>query len=341
MTGYAWIFGIATTARILLAFLPVTYVTAAQQAVWSWRFFAVFTLCFWAAVLLAARSGLPAPAQTLSGTKPGWALPMATGAVVGVLLIASDVISPAAQARGLATLHVTGLGALPFYAYGAILLTTVFHFLPLAVIACLMRRLRGAARRIVLLLGVVAIALNEDAGYLLRTQSLETVEDWRHVLSALATAPRPCSFTALDYWPDWRSARQPICSGTSPGQHWGVCEAALGLRRRASTAAANADPTLALDVFHPLLGDRGRLGPLPAGQTDFLLAHATARNNRGLADFFVGVGAAGVGTGLFLRGKRRRIRRRGLQLFLLCTRTPGCHDQDQNSEQRTRARGHL
>lgn len=172
--------------RLLLAFLPVDYVSEGQRALWSWRFFAVFALCFAAAVFLATRAGLPAPGETASGPQRGWLLPLAVGAAVALLTIGSDVVAPAAQARGLATLHVRGRAALPFYAYGAILLTVVFHFLPISLVAWLARRIRGRARVVLVCIGVAAVALSEDAGYFLGSPSLGTIDAWRHVLSVFA-----------------------------------------------------------------------------------------------------------------------------------------------------------
>ncbi|HEX7182995.1 MAG TPA: hypothetical protein VF756_14230 [Thermoanaerobaculia bacterium] len=173
-------------ARLLLVFLPVGYVSAGQQAIWSWRFFAVFALCFAVAVFLATRSKLPTPEETASGPKRRWLLPLAVGAAVALLTIGSDVVAPAAQARGLTTLHVRGWAALPFYTYGAILLTVVFHFLPIALVAWLAQQVRGRARAALVGVGVLAVAFSEDAGYFLGSRSFATVDALRHVLSVLA-----------------------------------------------------------------------------------------------------------------------------------------------------------
>lgn len=187
MGGYGIAFGVAVAARLLLAFLPVDYVSAGQRAIWSWRFFAVFALCFAVAVFLATRSRLPTPEETASGPNRRWLLPLTVGAAVALLTIASDVVAPVAQARGLATVHVRGWSALPFYAYGAILLTVVFHFLPIAVVAWLAQKVRGRARAALVCVGVVAVAFSEDAGYFLGSQSsFATVDAWRHVLSVFA-----------------------------------------------------------------------------------------------------------------------------------------------------------
>lgn len=109
--GYAAVFGVAVAARVLLELLPVSYVSAGQQALWSWRFFPVFAACFAAAVLLAIRSKLPSPRETATGPKKGWLLPLLVGTAVALLTIASGVVTPAAAARGVPTIHVGGWAA--------------------------------------------------------------------------------------------------------------------------------------------------------------------------------------------------------------------------------------
>lgn len=184
--GYAALFGVALAARLSLDLLPVQYITAGQEKVWSWAFFGVFSLCFLLGALLANRARLPAPAETLSGPALGWALPLAVGGAVGLLTIGSDLLHPAAAARGLSTLHVRGPAAIPFYLYGALLLTAVFHFFPMAFAAWVARRLRDPWRLAVVSIALAAVALSEDLGFFLRASSLATVEAGRHVLSVLA-----------------------------------------------------------------------------------------------------------------------------------------------------------
>lgn len=184
--GYAALFAMAIAARLSLDLLPVQYVSAGQERVWSWSFFGVFSVCFLLGALLANRAQMPAPAETFSGPVSGWALPLAVGCAVGLLTIGSDLLDPAAAARGLSSLHVRGPAAIPFYLYGAMLLTVVFHFLPMAFAAWVARRLRGAWRLAVVSIALVAVAFSEDLGFFLRASSLDTVEAGRHVLSVLA-----------------------------------------------------------------------------------------------------------------------------------------------------------
>ena len=184
--GYAIVFGAAVAARVLLAFLPVSYVSAGQQALWSWRFFPVFAACFAAAVFLANRSRLHSPRETARGPRKGWLLPLLVGTVVALLTIGSDVVAPAAAARGVPTMHVGGWAALPFYTYGAVVLTVVFHFLPMALVAWLALRVGGRAGIVVVAAGVLAVALSEDTGSFLRSRAFEEVELARHVLSVFA-----------------------------------------------------------------------------------------------------------------------------------------------------------
>lgn len=186
VAGYAALFAVALAARLSLDLLLVQYITPRQEKVWSWAFFGVFCLCFFLGALLAERVRLPAPAKTLSGPVLGWALPLAVGGVVGLLTIGSDLLDPAAAARGLSTLHVRGPAAIPFYLYRAMLLTVVFHFLPMAFVAWVTRRLEGCWRLAVVSIALAAVALSEDLGFFLRVSSLATVEAGRHVLSVLA-----------------------------------------------------------------------------------------------------------------------------------------------------------
>jgi hypothetical protein len=187
VVGYVIVFGVALVSRLLLVAMPIPYVTAVQRAAWSWRFFAVFVLCFLCAMALASRSNLPTPAETLSRPR-ALAIACAVGSAVALLTIWSDILAPAAQARGLATIHVTGWVAVPFYAYGAILLTTVFHFLPIAFAAWLAQKVRGRLRLIVLGIAVAAVGISEDAGYFLRNDLRVDVDAGRHVLSMLGNS---------------------------------------------------------------------------------------------------------------------------------------------------------
>lgn len=184
--GYAIVFGVAVAARVLLVFLPVSYVSAGQQALWSWRFFPLFAACFAAAVFLATRARLPSPRETATGPRTGWLLPLLVGTAVALLTIGSDVVAPAAAARGVPEIHVGGWAALPFYVYGAVVLTVVFHFLPMALVAWLAQQVGGRAGFVLVAAGVLAVALSEDAGYFLRSRAFEEVELARHVLSVFA-----------------------------------------------------------------------------------------------------------------------------------------------------------
>jgi hypothetical protein len=181
---YAVVFCLALLARLVLTVLPVSFITPGQQRLWSWEFFTVFALCFVVAVWLAARAGVPPPSRFARG--PAVWVPIGMGVVVGAATIVTDLISPAAAARGVAALHIRGMAAIPFYLYGAVLLTVVFHFLPVAAGAWLARRLHGGARRAVLALTLVLVALSEDLTFFLTFDGKGAVETVRHVLSVLA-----------------------------------------------------------------------------------------------------------------------------------------------------------
>ena len=183
--GYAAVFGVAFVARVILTFLPVDFITPGQRRLWSWAFFTVFSLCFGLAVLLAARAALPSP-ESLARTRAGLWGPMAIGSIVAVATIVSDLIAPAAAARGLPALHVRGVAAIPFYVYGAVLLTVVFHFLPVAGGAWLARHSRGHARTAVLALTLILVAFSEDLAFFVESDGAGAVETARHVLSVLA-----------------------------------------------------------------------------------------------------------------------------------------------------------
>lgn len=185
MVNHASLFGVAFLCRLALAFLPVAYVSAGQRSLWSWPFFCVFALCFAAAVPLAASAGLPRPPDTLIRRRELFA-PVAVGTAVALLTIWSDLVSPVAIARNVPTVHVHGWAAVPFYVYGAILLTVVFHFLPIAFVAWCARRLPPRLRLAILIIGVLAVAFSEDANYFLRARSLAGVEAGRHALSVVA-----------------------------------------------------------------------------------------------------------------------------------------------------------
>jgi hypothetical protein len=183
--GYTAIFVAALLARIALVFLPVRFVTAGQERLWSWEFFAVFTLCFGSGILLARRAGLPPPDRVPRDCASAW-VPIGIGCMVAVATIASDVVEPAAAARGLSSMHVRGVAAIPFYIYGAVLLTVVFHFLPVAAGAWVARRLHGQARSMILVMTVFLVALSEDLTFFVRSASPGVLETGRHVLSVLA-----------------------------------------------------------------------------------------------------------------------------------------------------------
>jgi hypothetical protein len=183
--GYAAIFGIALAARTALALIPFEYATAAQRPVWSWWFFAIFAASFAAAAALAVQAGLPSPAATLTGPRRRWILPVTVGLIVGALTMLSDTIVPAAAARGVTTMHVRGAAAVPFYLYGAILITTVFHFLPVALAARVAGLVKGRTGAVILAAAFAGVALSEDFGYFLSGPPAG-VETLRHGLSVLA-----------------------------------------------------------------------------------------------------------------------------------------------------------
>jgi hypothetical protein len=187
LAGYAAVLGIAFLARAALSAFDVQFITHGQETVWSWPFFGVFLLAFLLAVPLAQGARLPSPGETLR-SRAGLALPVAIGMAIGLLTLWSDILSPAAAARGVPTLHVRGPAAVPFYLYGGVLLTVVFHFLPIALAAGVARWLPRAAARAAIVAGIVVVALSEDLMFFLRTPALVTVESGRHVLSVLANA---------------------------------------------------------------------------------------------------------------------------------------------------------
>ena len=119
------------------------------------------------------------------GTRP-FRVAGADGSAIAVLTIVSDVHSPAAAARGVATLHVPFPASLPFYAYGAIVLTVLFHFLPLALALALLRATALDRTWIPPAVVVVVLALSEDWNYLAQVGLRASVETARHVLSFAA-----------------------------------------------------------------------------------------------------------------------------------------------------------
>jgi hypothetical protein len=176
----------AALSRLALEAITVDFVTDGQRTLWSWPFFGFFVACYAVAAVAATRAKLPSPAGTLAQWPTGLALPAATGFVVALLTIASDVAEPAAAARGVASVHVTGPAAVPFYAYGAALLSTVFHFLPVALLAWAAARLGGRARALLVGAGIAIVAFSEDFGYFARQAPDFGIEWFRHALSVAA-----------------------------------------------------------------------------------------------------------------------------------------------------------
>jgi hypothetical protein len=185
LAGYAAVYATALLARIALAFLPVRFVTGGQERLWSWEFFAVFTLCFVSGILLARRAGLPPPDRIPPDGASAW-VPISIGCIVAVMTITLDMIEPAAAARGVPSMHVRGAAAIPFYLYGAVVLTVVFHFLPVAAGAWVARRSHNPARSVILALTLLAVALSEDLMFFVRSASPGVLETIRHVLSVAA-----------------------------------------------------------------------------------------------------------------------------------------------------------
>jgi hypothetical protein len=187
MIGYAVIFGVAVLARLVLAGLTVEFVTPGQRLLWSWPVIVVLALALAGAAALADRARLPAPHDGLRW-RSGLGLAIGAGAIVGVLTIASDIASPVAATRGLPTIHVQGIAALPFYLYGAILITVLFHFLPMATAAWVADGLPPAAARACVIAALLLVALSEDLGFFARGAGIATVDGGRHVLSVAANA---------------------------------------------------------------------------------------------------------------------------------------------------------
>ena len=184
--AYAIVFLVAAAARIALGLIPFEYALAGQAVIGSERFFVVFAGCFAAGAAAARHAPMPSPARTLRDARTALGLPAAVGVSVALLTILSDLAYPAAAARGVASVHVAWPAAVPFYVFSAIALTTVFHFLPVAVLAWAARKLAGKPRAVLLALGIVAIAFSEDAGYFLRHGTEAGVEWARHALSVAA-----------------------------------------------------------------------------------------------------------------------------------------------------------
>ena len=185
VVGYGAVFAVAALSRLALEAFDVDYVSAAQEKIWSWRYFAVFVACYVLAVVAAHDAQLPSPPATIARWRTQLLQPMAIGILVALLTVASDIIDPVAAARGVATVHVAGGAGAPFYAYGVILLTTVFHFLPVALLAWLATHAPAGTRAIVVGLGIAIAAFSEDAGYFARAPDLDM--EWaRHALSVVA-----------------------------------------------------------------------------------------------------------------------------------------------------------
>jgi hypothetical protein len=184
---YVVLLAVAVAARLLLPVLAVEYITPEQRALWSWPVVLVLAVALAAGAVLAGRARLPTPREGLRSQR-GPGLAVAAGVAVGALTIASDVVSPAAAARGLPTMHVHGLAAVPFYLYGALLVTVIFHFLPVAAGAWLAHQLPAAPGRAVVLAVVLLVAFSEDAGFFARGAGIATIEGARHALSVAANA---------------------------------------------------------------------------------------------------------------------------------------------------------
>jgi hypothetical protein len=183
--GYGILLAGAALSRLALEAFDFDFVSAAQEMFWSWRYFAVFVACYALAAVAAHGAQLPSPPDTLARWRTRLLQPVAIGILVALLTVVSDVIDPVAKARGVATIHVAGGAAAAFYAYGAVLLTTVFHFLPIAPFAWLATRAPAGARAMVVSLGIAIAAFSEDAGYFARAPVFDM--EWaRHALSVAA-----------------------------------------------------------------------------------------------------------------------------------------------------------
>ena len=186
MLGYGAILATAAALRLALEAFSFDFASAGQRTLWSWQFFAVFVACFFIGAVAAMRTSLLSPAGTVRQWRAGLALPAAIGFGVALVTIATDIVEPVAAARGVATVHVTGPAAVPFYAYGAILLTTVFHFLPVALLAWAASQVSGRTRAGLVGAGIALVAFSEDASYFIRHAPSFDIEWARHTLSVAA-----------------------------------------------------------------------------------------------------------------------------------------------------------
>ncbi len=184
--AYLCVLGVALAARAALSGTPVPYVNAGQALLWSWPLFGALALAVAAGAHLAERVGIPAPLDPRVPASLRFLVPTLWGSVIAALTILSDVVAPAAAARGLPTMHVPFPVSIPFYVYGAIMLCVLFHFLPLGLAAWMLTRLRRTAPRAAIALAVTALGLSEDGGYFLRSGLPYSVETLRHLLSFAA-----------------------------------------------------------------------------------------------------------------------------------------------------------
>lgn len=183
MAPYLVLLGASALVRAVLMVAPVDYINRGQHVLWSWPIFGVVVLGTLVGAWCARRAGLPGP---LDGRISGWqrfALPAAVGTAIAAAIVLSDILSPIVNVRGLTRLHVPPPVSVPFYRYGAVVLTILFHFLPLAVIAALCSGGRRWRRTPVWLGAVLLLGLSEDAGYFLREGLPLTMETGRHIVS--------------------------------------------------------------------------------------------------------------------------------------------------------------
>lgn len=187
MRPYVIVLLTAFVSRLLLEFFRVPYVTSGQRVLWGWPFFVVLVAALaMGAYALRHTRDRERHDDVVARRKFGW--PIIVGTVVAAAIIISDVIEPVAEARGVPTIHVPLPIAIPFYLYGGILLSVLFHFAPLALILGLTSRVRPGIARSFIIAAVVAVALSEDGGYFIRNGFDATPEGARHLVSVAANA---------------------------------------------------------------------------------------------------------------------------------------------------------
>jgi hypothetical protein len=156
--------------KLVITVFPAAFRSAAQAAVFEWKFLAIWTILGWIGVVLSQKTGFPEPWNGGISNSHRIILTLVIGIVLGILAIATDWITGwtqfVANKMHLKTIHIDFPASVAIYPGGAIIVNILYRIFPIPFLLWIISTLilKGRAQNKIFWILAVLLSFVEPLG---------------------------------------------------------------------------------------------------------------------------------------------------------------------------------